>query len=210
MQLQGVGLADMPRYQVRTIGYLPGASLVVTTPQVKGKLVLMRIGQFFRVRMLQGESVLGFETQVLQSYNVPYPHLHLAYPKEIESIVVRNALRVSAGVNALARNISEGPEGTEHHVNFADLSTTGAKMVAERPLGVAGDSLHLSFEVDVAGKPEKLTLLGTIRSVVVRDRQQPALGFNHGIQFGKINRYQQVLLHGWVLQRMSKDERPLF
>jgi len=209
LQLQGVAVADPPRYQVRTIGYLPGGSLVVTTPQPRGKLAIVRAGQFFKVRMLRGESVMGFETQVLQSYNVPYPHLHLAYPKAIESIVVRNALRVNAEVDAVARNISEGPEGGEHSVTFADLSMTGAKLVAERPLGVVGDTLHLSFEVDVAGKPEKLTLLGTIRNLAVRDRQKVELGYNHGIQFGKINRYQQVLLHGWVLQRMAQDERPL-
>ena len=159
--------------------------------------------------MLQGESVMGFEVQVLQVYNAPYPHLPLTYPKDIESIVVRNALRVSAEVQAVARNISEGSEGAEHRVTFVDLSMTGAKLVAERPMGVTGDTLHLSFEVDVAGKPEKLTLLGIIRNLAVRDRQQIEQGYNHGIQFGTINRYQQVLLHGWVLQRMVKEERPL-
>ena len=209
LQLQGVGVADAPRYQVRTIGYVPGGSLLVTTPQPGGKLVIMRPGQFFKVRMLQGESVMGFESQVMQVYNAPFPHLHLTYPKRIESIVVRNALRVNAGVEALARNIGEDAEGSEHRVTFADLSMTGAKLVAERPLGVVGDTLHLSFEVDVAGKPEKLTVLGTIRNLAVRDRQKVELGYNHGVQFGNINRYQQVLLHGWVLQRMVKEERPL-
>lgn len=208
LQLQTVALPETNRYQVRTIGYLPGGSLIVSTPSQKGKLVIVRQGQLFRVRMLRGESVMGFETQVLQSYNIPYPHLHLVYPKAIESIVVRNALRVSAELGAVARNISEGQDSPEHQVVFADLSTTGAKLVAPRPLGAVGDTLHLSFEVDVAGKPEKLTLLGTVRNLSVRDRNQPDLGYNHGLQFGTVNRYQQVLLHGWVLQRMAQEERP--
>lgn len=209
LQLQAVGKADAPRYQVRTIGYLPGGSVVVTTPEVRGKLAIVRPGQYFNVRMLRGESVVGFEAQTLQVYNVPYPHLHLSYPKEFESIVVRNARRVAAEVDALARNISDGPEGPERQVTFADLSMTGAKVLAEWPLGAVGDTLHLSFEVDVAGKLEKLTLLGDIRSVGVRDRERIELGYKHGVQFSTVNRYQQVLLHGWVLQRMTREERPL-
>lgn len=207
--MQSVTPPDSPRYQVRTVGYLPGGSLVVTTPQPGGRLVMVRNSQLFRIRMLRGESVLGFETQVLQVNNLPYPHLHLAYPKAVERIVVRNALRVSADVKTIARNITDGPEGDQHTAVFVDLSTTGAKLVAPRPLGLVGDTLHLSFEVDVAGKPEKLTLLGTIRSVAIRDRQKESRGYKHGLQFGTINRYQQVLLHSWVLQRMAGEEAPL-
>ncbi len=206
LQLQTIAPPDAPRYQVRTVGYLPGKSLVVTTPEPKGRLVILRVDQRFRVRMLRGESVLGFETHVLAVSNLPYPHVHLAYPKQVECIVVRNAVRVSADVPAVTRNISNGPDGAEQRVTLVDLSMTGAKLVAPRPLGVVGDMLHLSFEVDVAGKPEKLTLLGAIRNVAVRDRQREDLGYNHGIQFGTVNRYQQVLLHGWVLQQKTSRE----
>lgn len=206
MQLQGVGGPEAPRYQVRAVGYLPGKSVVVTMPEPNGRLVMPRIDQKFRVRMLRGESVLGFETRVLTVNNLPYPHLHLAYPAEVEGIVVRNAPRVAAEVPAMAKNMADGDEATSQRVTLADLSMTGTKLVAARPIGVVGDALHLSFEVDVAGKPEKLTLLGTIRSVGVRDREREDLGYRHGIQFGTVNRYQQVLLHGWVLQRKVGTE----
>lgn len=209
LQLQAVAPPDAPRYQVRTVGYLPGKSLVVTTPEPKGRLVIVRIDQRFRVRMLRDESVLGFETRVLAVSNLPYPHVHLAYPRTVERIVVRNAPRVIADVPAVTRNLSNGPDEKEHRVTLTDLSMTGAKVVASRPLGVVGDMLHLNFQVDVAGKPENLTLLGAVRNVAVRDRQREDLGYNHGIQFGTINRYQQVLLHGWVLQRKAGDETAL-
>jgi c-di-GMP-binding flagellar brake protein YcgR len=207
LQLQAVGKPESPRYQVRTIGYLPGGSLVVSTPQQNGRLAIVRPGQYFNVRMLRGESVMGFEVQTLQVANAPYPHLHLSYPAEIERIVVRNAKRVSADIGASARNINDGPEGPQRPVELKDLSMTGAKLVAERPLGAVGDSLALNFEIQVAGKAEQLGLLGTIRSMAVRDRERIELGYNHGVQFSTINRYQQVLLHSWVLERTAEAER---
>lgn len=208
LQLQAIDKSDSPRYQVRTIGYMPGGSLVVTMPQLNGRLVIVRPGQFFNVRMLRGEAVMGFEVQVLQVYNAPYPHMHLTYPKQIESTVVRNARRVNADVPVVARNTSDGPDGPEHAAQFTDLSMTGARLVAERPLGVVGDILHLGFEVEVAGKPERLILLGTIRNLAVRDRKNIDRGYNHGLQFSTINRFQQVLLHSWVLQRLTEKEAP--
>jgi c-di-GMP-binding flagellar brake protein YcgR len=208
LQLQAVNKPDSPRYQVRTIGYLPGGSVVVTTPLVNGKLAIVRPGQFFTVRMLRGESVMGFEAQVLQVYNAPYPHIHLAYPKQVERTVVRNARRVTANLPAKARNIKDGPDGTEHPVRFLDLSMTGVKLVAERPLGAIGDVLQLGFGLEVAGKQEQLVLLGTIRNLVVRDRENIERGYSHGMQFSTINRFQQVLLHGWVLQCLTEEEAP--
>jgi c-di-GMP-binding flagellar brake protein YcgR len=209
LQLQAVGKPESPRYQVRTIGYLPGGSLVVSTPQQNGKLAIVRPGQFFNVRMLRGESVMGFEVQTLQVANAPYPHLHLSYPAEIERIVVRNAKRVGADIAATARNIGDGPDGAQRPVQLKDLSMTGAKLVAEQFLGEVGDTLALGFEIEVAGKPERLSLLGDIRNIAARDRERPELGANHGVQFSTINRYQQVLLHSWVLERMTAEERKM-
>lgn len=209
LQLQAVGRPDSPRYQVRTIGYLPGGSLVVSTPQQNGKLAIVRPGQFFNVRMLRGESVMGFEVQALQVANAPYPHLHLSYPAEIERIVVRNAKRVSADIAATVRHIADGPDGPERPVALKDLSMTGAKLVAEQPLGAVDQTLALGFEIQVAGRTERLSLLGDIRSVAPRDRERPEQGYSHGVQFSTINRYQQVLLHSWVLERMAEAERQI-
>ena len=56
---------NAPRFSVRLIGSLPGASLVVTTPTLDGKVQIVREGQRFNVRVLKGERVLGFVAQIL-------------------------------------------------------------------------------------------------------------------------------------------------
>lgn len=207
LQLQAVSTEATPRYQVKVIGYLPGGSLVVTTPTIKGKVQLVREGQRFNVRMLCGSDVMGFVAKVLKTVGSPYPYIHLEYPKEVESIVVRNAQRVAANLEGTAYNIlNDDLEENQHQVMIPDLSSTGAKIISTEELGEVGDILRVTFVVQVAGEDESLTLLGKIRN-----RTEKAVGggfeYAHGLQFQATNRFQHVLLHGWVLERMTADEK---
>lgn len=209
LQLQATTPEQAPRHNVRVIGYLPGASLVVTTPTVKGNLQIVREGQRFNVRMLRGNSVMGFVAQVLQTYLKPYPHLHLEYPRDVESIMVRNAQRVAASIFATARDASE-PDSPEylHEISLMDLSASGAKLGSAESIGEVGDTLHLSFSVDVAGQQETLSLLADIRNRFQRDGIAGNDGSNvYGVQFRSLNRFQQLLLHGWVLERLVAENR---
>lgn len=52
LQLQRVGANTSERYASTVIGFVPGKSLLVTTPMVNDKSVLVRDGQRFAVRML--------------------------------------------------------------------------------------------------------------------------------------------------------------
>lgn len=208
LQLQAVSAEATPRYQVKVIGYLPGGSLLVSTPTIKGKVQLVREGQRFNVRMLRGSDVMGFVAKVLKTVGSPYPYIHLEYPKQVESIVVRNAQRVVANIVGTAYNIlHEDVTDNQHPVTIPDLSSTGAKIISQQELGEVGDILRVSFELEVAGEKESLTLLGKIRN---RTEKAVVDGFEyaHGLQFQSTNRFQQVLLHGWVLERMTADEKP--
>lgn len=208
LQLQAISAEATPRYQVKVIGYLPGGSLLVTTPAVKGKVQLVREGLRFNVRMLRGSDVMGFVAKVLKTASAPYPYMHLEYPKEVESIVVRNAQRVAANLKGKAYNIlNDDTAENQYDVLIPDLSSTGSKIISAVELGEVGDILRVSFDLEVAGESESLTLLGKIRNrtekVVGKDFE-----YAHGLQFQSVNRFQQVLLHGWVLERMTADEKP--
>ncbi len=204
LQLQAAGLERAPRFNVRLIGYLPGASLLVTSPTIGGRLQMVRESQPFNVRMLRGNSVMGFVASVLQVYLKPYPHLHLEYPRRVESIMVRSARRAAAGIFALARNIDDVdlPEN-RHEVTMLDLSATGAKLSMTSPIAVVGDTLHLDFSLQVAGREETLAMLGEVRNQMVReDPEGMRPSYICGVQFRAPNRLQELLLHGWVLERL--------
>ncbi len=209
LQVQATVPDNAPRYSVRLIGQLPGASLVVTAPMHDGKVQLVREGQRFAVRVLKGERIVGFIAQVLHVSLKPYAHLHLEYPTEFEQIVVRNASRVSSDIPVLVRN-TEQPDQEEsfHPAIIIDLSETGAKIGSTMHLGKPGEMLHLKFSVVVGGVREDLMLLGDIRNTTERSELEGHTNdgpHTVGIQFRALNRYQQVLLHAWVNHRVLQD-----
>lgn len=206
LQVQPTAHDSAARHNVRLIGSLPGSSLVITTPSVGGSVQIVREGQRFAVRVLKGERVLGFVAQVLHVALKPYPHLHLEYPKEFEQIVVRNASRVATDIMAVARNTAL-PNEPEHFVptTIIDLSETGAKLSSDMPLGSVDDMLHLRFELTISGETEEMSLVGVVRNLLEREEGG---GFSTvwvtGLQFRSLSRYQQVLLHAWITDRVLK------
>ncbi len=209
LQVQATVPDNAPRYTVRLIGQLPGASLVVTAPAQQGKVQLIREGQRFAVRVLKGESVVGFVAQVLYVSLRPYAHLHLEYPAEFEQIVVRNASRVSSDIPVLARNTAQPDQKDSfQRAIIIDLSESGAKIASTVPLGVCGEMLHMKFEIVVGGVKEPLVLLGDIRNTAERpESEDHGSSGSHtvGVQFRALNRYQQVLLNAWVSHRTLQD-----
>lgn len=204
LQLQKVGDDVATRYLVRLIGYLPGGSLLVTPPTVNGKIVLVRESQPFAVRMLHGSHVRGFMTRVLHNAAKPFPHLHLEYPKEIESLALRNAERVSVVVPARARNTrrSDAPEHW-HPVEIRDLSISGCRIESTLPIAQQGDSLELRFVLQVCGEQEEIRLIASCKNRSTRTEtteQGEEIRYGLGSAFLMINRYQKLLLSNYVLE----------
>jgi len=209
LQIQATVPENAPRYSVRLIGSLPGASLVVTTPTLDGRVQIVREGQRFNVRVLKGERVLGFVAQILHATMKPYPHLHLEYPSEFEQIVVRNASRVAADISATVRNTVDANEAENFHpASIIDLSESGAKIASSIYLGKSAEILHIKFELMISGAAEELGLLGDIRNV--NERVETGVEGEKtvvytGVQFRTLSRYQQVLLHAWVTNKVLQS-----
>lgn len=202
LQLQKTPSDRPERYIVQVVGLMAGQSVIVTTPRINGKVAIIRPDQKFTIRVLQGGSVFGFVSSVLHAYNVPFPHMHLSYPREMESIVVRNALRTATDLRGVVRNTKH--EDTKEHyraVRIVDLSNTGARLASKGPLGQEGDMLAVQFGFVVCGMEENVSLVAQIRGVGKRNVDDESMGFWTGLEFKSLNRFQQILLHGYVLER---------
>lgn len=213
VQLQLDGPEATPRHMVRVIGYLPRGSLVVTTPTVGGKVQIVRDGQKFNVRMLRGDSVVGFASQVLVSAMKPYPHLHLAYPKLLEQIVVRNSARVSTRIQCVYRNTKQ-PDAPEnfHRAEIVDLSETGAKIASPIPMGETDEMIQLNFKISVLGQSETLSLVADLKNSMERtesNEKGKRMVYVGGVRFRAANRFQQVLLHAWVMEQVANAKNPM-
>jgi c-di-GMP-binding flagellar brake protein YcgR len=206
VQLQRISPEHDDRFNVRVIGYLTGQSLLVTAPTVNGKVQIIRDGQRFVVRMLHGGDVQGFISTVIHSAAKPYPYLHLSYPSEIESIVVRNAERIDTNLRALARNTADPDSDMHWHpVRIKDLSITGARLESIDSLGQVDEKLELKFSIEVCDEAERMRLVVTIRGSNPPDNPAEASArFSTGIQFHLESRYQKLLFNNYVLCQKSQ------
>jgi hypothetical protein len=206
LQLERISPEFHDRYTVQLIGFLAGQSLVVTAPIVDEKVLFIKEGTRFAVRMLSGSHVKGFMTLVIHSATKPYPHLHLSYPEEVVSIAIRNADRIDTNILGLARNL-DFPDSEEygHPVLVKDLSLTGSRIESNEPLGKISDKLDLRFSMDVCGQDESISVIGEIRSREMKGaRHNPEeTRETTGLSFQSLDRMQEILINAYVKEQQS-------
>jgi c-di-GMP-binding flagellar brake protein YcgR len=209
VQLQKVGAATSERYASTVIGFVPGKSLLVSAPTVNDKSVLIREGQQFAVRMLQGSYIQAFVAKVLHNALAPYPYLHLSFPREVESIEVRNADRADTNIPVMTKNVKL-PNEKENWKSafFKDISSTGAKLESMSKIGEQDDELSIQLKLIICDQEEDLELHAAIKNM----EEPKNVGadewgvFVSGLQFVNPGRLEQVLIQNYVLEhRMSYE-----
>jgi c-di-GMP-binding flagellar brake protein YcgR len=206
IQVQLVADQNDTRYMVKVIGYEPNVSLLVSAPRANGLPVLLRDGQMLTVRLLTGNTVYGFESQVLRICRLPFSYLHLSYPRSFESMVVRKAQRASTNIIASVENSNRASENSEpFSAKISDLSIAGAMLEAQMPMGEVGDAIMIRAKLQVAGLEKYLALAAIVRAV--RMREASAAGgktqYHHGVEFQMLDPNDQLVLHGFVYEQIA-------
>lgn len=195
VQLQGSADASQ-RYLVRLIGYAKNAGVIVSVPEVNGAPVILREGQAFVGRFFSGLSAYAFPTSVLRQTNVPYPHLHLTYPREVSVQEVRKSPRIDIELIA-ALSLPSGKEGAG---KIVDLSATGAGLRTKQPLAAKGDVIQAKFKVSVQGLDTVLVLAAEVCNA----RADPEQAMPHflGLRFVDVEASAQFALTAFVYGRL--------
>lgn len=192
------------RYIVRVLGFQAGASLLIHTPRVKGNPLLLREGQPMTVRLLTGNTVYGFESRILRVCLSPFPYLHVAYPREFQSTVVRKAQRARTNIIASVENADRPSENREPYSTvIVDLSTAGAMLSAPTVMGEVGDSVMINAKIFVGGLERYLSIAAAIRGVRERAGEDGAVRQYHGVEFQMVEPEDQLVLHGYVYEQIA-------
>ncbi|MCP3669864.1 MAG: flagellar brake protein [Gammaproteobacteria bacterium] len=204
LQLQKAGDTTSERYASTVIGFVPGKSLLVTTPMVNDKSVLVREGQQFTVRMIQGSHIQGFVARIIHNAMAPYPHIHLSFPQEVEYIQVRNADRTDADIPVMTRNIKL-PDQKDNwkSASIKDISASGARLESMGKIGEKNDTLLIKFKLQICSNEEEMELQTLIMNVdEPSDVNADEWGvYVFGAQFKDPGRLEQVLLHNYVMEQ---------
>jgi len=209
IQLQPRDGEDGKRLHGKIIGYLPGSSLLVTTPRIKDKVMIIREGQPFVVRMMMGNRIVGFTSTVLRVCARPYPYLHLSFPDEMEQIVVRKAQRVSVKLFASLKNDNPDFQSEKpHSASIIDISTSGAMLVASEPLGEVSDKVVLTCGLKFAGTQKMLSIPAVLRNVHSEKAADAVQGksYYHGLEFKVKDQQDVITLHGFVYENIVNSQ----
>ena len=203
VSLQGQSGDAVERYTVKLIGMSKGRSVLVTSPMIDGKYLLMREGQGFILRAFSGKNAYAFSTQILKSVNTPYPYLHLAYPREVKSLVVRRGARANVKVICVITACDDKPMQTPGSI--VNLSVGGAQMVLKQPLGEKGQHLLIKFKVVVNGIEALLEVHGIIRAISVDRSGETDTPHQLGIQFVDISAEESIPLMAFVYRELLEQ-----
>ncbi|MCB1875040.1 MAG: flagellar brake protein [Chromatiales bacterium] len=211
LHLQIPTALEKGRFNSRLIGFMEGRSLIITTPTIGGKVMIVREGQVFNVRTLSGSDIYAFTTTVLKTNTQPYPYLHLKYPSEIEVARARNSLRVAVNLPTSVLNTNPKADKAPKSGVIKDISATGALVECDKPLGEPNDLLLMSLDIRIGGVPKKLKAPSVIRNVRVLDEDLSELTlYRVGVQFQIVDPNDVLALHGYVFQQIAMNGQTRF
>ncbi|MDP3441055.1 MAG: flagellar brake domain-containing protein [Azonexus sp.] len=144
--LQMQSSPDAPRLTVKLIGYLKNRGLIVSVPEAEGEFVMLKEGQSFIVRFFSGQNAYAFTSVVARQTSVPFPHVHLSYPREVRGLEIRKDSRID--VDLIASVSVEGETGVTAG-KIVNLSTGGAALRTKGRLGSKGDIISVKFKISI-------------------------------------------------------------
>lgn len=198
VQLQTLHPTHAERYQVRMIGVHAPVSIMVTTPIHQGKLAFIKEGQQFLVRGFVGKDAVAYRTRVLKSNLAPFPYLHLAYPRTVQSMRIRSTARVSLElVTAIVADQGQAS------AKIVDLSVGGARMLSHAVFAQKGDVVSLSFRVNPAGMEVYMTVKAKVRAVHTDESSSAQI--TTGVEFIDLGEQERLYLTTVVYQNLLKD-----
>lgn len=201
LHLQSQAEGTSIRYAVKLIGFLRGKGLIVSTPTQDGKVLLMRDGQSFVVRVFSGKSVYAFPTSIFKVANVPYPHLHLSWPSQVKGLVVRSGARTKVNLITAIRDAGNNANAAY----LGNLSTGGCSLTAKTSLGATADRIGIKFKVTINDVEQYIDLEGIIRSISRENNANDVAVIQYGIQFIDISAGDQLALTAFVYHTLFEE-----
>lgn len=202
LNLQVLADGGSARLNARVLGMLEGSSIIAHL-LAPGSL---QVGDKLSVRCLEGRSISGFRSTVIEICNSPYPHFHLSYPSKLERVEVRQSERVAVAIPVTVHNA----EGASVAAEVRDLSASGALLIASAAVGKPGERVELALPLASGQMSRTLAMKASVRNAGALSQ---TLGgtprYRCGLQFIELADADRLFLLGFVYERLS-SARGLF
>jgi c-di-GMP-binding flagellar brake protein YcgR len=190
---------------VKLIGYVKNRGLIVTVPGNDGEFVMLKDGQSLVCRFFSGQNAYAFTTTVAKQTSVPFPHIHLSYPREVRGLEIRKGSRVDAELIAAISSVGDG-EAKSSAGKIVNISTGGGALRAKLPLGEKGDVISVKFKITVSDIQTFIVFDSIIRTIA-QDQGDPNMPYLHGLQFLDPDPNMAMALAAFVYQKIADEAR---
>jgi hypothetical protein len=210
LQLEPPAQLSRERFTVKVIGYLRNTSLLVTIPVTANGLRLQLMEKEKVVmRSFSGQNAFGFACTIERIIKIPYEYMHLSFPDNIQGIMIRKAPRIRTRIIAAVHDSLASAE-KQISALISDISANGVSLDAKRALGGKGDTLKLSFRVQLHNVDAYLSVKGIIRAVLSDDAEVAKSGLiRHGIELQDLQPNDSVILQSMIYQQMIENPHKL-
>jgi hypothetical protein len=188
-------------YSVSMIGMLDNGNSVMTAPLLAdGSPVPVHAGQSWLFRAFYVTAALRFRADILHANAVPFPHLYIGPPQQMERQNIRRWPRVQ-----LCKPVNPDGSGDVRYI-MVDLSVGGVRLAAEARFPLQkGQRLTLPVNLPMLQTDYPLTLTAVVLNVYgSNDADHPDVAF-YGLQFEKPTHLQLLTLHGFVQEQMCAE-----
>lgn len=211
LQLEPPAQLARERFSVKVIGFLKGASMLVTIPITANGLRLQLMeNEKVVMRSFSGQNAFGFASHIKKIIKLPYEYMHLTIPENIEGITVRKAPRVKTRIIASVHDSQSGEAGKQSAL-ISDISASGVSLEARQQLGEKGDVLNLAFRVLLHNIEAYLTVKGVVRAVLSSETADAAKSgmIRHGIEFYELRPNDSVILQSMIYQQLIENPQQM-
>lgn len=193
---------DGQRDKSQLVGYRAGRSIIITTPTKNGVAISFKPKTKLKVRLFvnQINGACGFETEVQHVSVIPFPHLHLAVPKELFIGEVRKAMRAKVHIICSVLLRKENAKKAVSAV-IDDLSDHGARLHSKNLQLEDADEIDLVFKVNIGSIEKMVSVTAVIRSITA----DPDKGHYYGLQFLEVSEQDTIAMHAYVLSEIHKS-----
>lgn len=202
MKLELLGDEEQ-RYNSTLIGYVPGKSVLVTTPIIgENRQLLVRMGHVVTCRFFSNKVACGFRSKVAHICTTPVHYLHLVWPNQVEVGTIRKSERVVANLQISVVNQTDSSLERGFGA-IVDLSTTGARIETTEPIGNVGDQLLITGKVVVGHVTRLISIESTIRAELDRFELNNSTAA-YGIEFKFVSDIDFLALQAFVNAQLAK------
>lgn len=189
-------------YSVRLIGYIKSQSILVMTPMISGVPLILADGEQIEVRMVTGSNIHVFQTAIQRLCISPVHYMHLEYPAEVRTQILRKSPWARVNLSATMTN----EQGASEIVRIVNLSPNGALLHALPTMGEPGGVLRLAFQAVMDELGTTLNLDATIMHVHIPQTGSEAENqmLEYGISFRNISSPDTLWLKGLVYRCIAE------